>query len=159
MFVYDNPHPKGLRTRDCVKRACVIASQINYHDINIMLNRYKNITGAKKFNTNDNWREFIVNVLLGVDVGNMQFANHGHRYTAKEYAEKCDVRAIMQVAGHLVSCNGKGDYLDTWDSGYKSIYKVYKLPQYDIIVEHIKRNYPKLCKGLGLEKRKVRIIL
>ena len=52
-FKRTNPHPQGLRVGDCVKRACVLASGINYHDIAIMLNRYKKETGSVKFNGND----------------------------------------------------------------------------------------------------------
>lgn len=158
-FIEKNPHPQGLRTRDCVKRACVLASGVDYHDIVVMLNRYKKVTGATKFNTNDNWRKFIVNVLGGRDQGNMQYINQGHRFQVWEYAEKCKHKAILQVAGHLVAIDGKGHYLDTWDCGEKSIYKVYWLDDYETIVAFIKKNHPKLCKGLTLERYRARISL
>lgn len=157
MFKNINPHPQGLIVGDCVKRACVLASGINYHDIAIMLNRYRKITKAKKFNSDYNWRDFIVNVLSGKDQGNMQYANRGHRFLVKDYAYYCRSKAILQTAKHLVAINGKGDYLDTWDSGEKSIYKAWHLPSYEIIVEHIRKAYPKLCKGLSLEKYKILI--
>lgn len=150
-FIYANPHPQGKLTRDCVKRACSLASCIDYHDIAIMLNRFRKETGAKRFNSDDNWRQFIIRVLLGKDNGNMQFANNGHRYTVKEFARVHNHVAICQVAGHVVSINGKGNYLDTWDSGYKSIYKAYDLPKTSDIIKNIRENYPKLCKGLELK--------
>lgn len=160
MFVYKNPHPQGLRVGDCVKRACVLASKINYHDIAIMLNRYRKETGAKRFNSDYNWRDFIVNVLCGNDEGNLQYANMGHRYLVEDYARKCigRGRAILQVAKHLVAVDENGDWLDTWDSGEKSVYKAWHLPSYDYIVEHIRKAYPKLCKGLTLEKYRIRIM-
>lgn len=157
MFRYTNPHPQGLRVGDCVKRACVLASGIDYHDIAIMLNRYRKISGAKKFNSDYNWRDFIENVLLGQDMGNLQYANHGHRYKVSEYAKHNQGygRAIVQCSKHLVAINGLGDYLDTWDSGEKSIYKAWRLPTYTEIVNHIRKAYPKLCKGLSLDRYKI----
>ena len=154
MFVKVNPHPQGKRVGDCVKRACVLASEINYHDIAIMLNRFRKETGAKRFNSDYNWRDFIEKVLLGCDLGNMQYANHGHRFTIEDFAYYRKGKAIVQASKHIVAVNGKGDYLDSWDSGYKSIYKAWGIPSYEIIVENIKKNYKALCKGLTLERYK-----
>lgn len=159
MFIKENPHPQQKRVGDCVKRACVFASGINYHDIAIMLNRYRKISGAKRFNSDYNWRDFIVDVLLGVDIGNCQYINHGKRYQVSQYARISKSKAICQVSKHLVAVNGKGDYLDTWDCGEKSIYKVWKIPSYETIIEHIKTNHKALCKGLTLERYKKRFTL
>lgn len=156
-FKLVNPHPQLLMVKDCVKRACVLASGINYHDISIMLNRFRAETGAKRFNTDDNWRQFILKVLLGRDLGNMQYANNGRRFQVWEFAELRSKKAIVQVSKHVVAIDGKGHYCDTWDCGEKSIYKAYSIPDYETIVEHIKKNYPKLCKGLTLEKYRIRI--
>lgn len=153
-----NPHPQRKLVGDCVKRACVIASEINYHDIAIMLNRYKKETGSKKFNGNDNWKDFIINVLCGGDKGNMQHANHGNRYTVTDYAKNVVGKAIAQVSKHIVAIKN-GCYYDTWDSGYKSIYKVWTIPSYDFLVNYIRKNHPKLCKGLTLERYRARISL
>lgn len=154
-----NPHPEGKNVKDCVKRACVLASEINYHDIAIMLNRFRKETGARKFNTDDNWRQFIIKVLHGCDLGNMQYVNHGHRYQVSEFASYYKGKAILQVAGHVVAIDGEGHYLDSWDSGWKSIYKAYAIPDYEIVILNIKKNYPKLCKGLSLERYKQRFTL
>ena len=159
MFVFTNPHPQQKRVGDCVKRALCLASEINYHDIAIMLNRFREISRTDKYNTNKNWKMFVEVVLLGSDNGNMQYANKGHRYLVSDFAKSCKKRSILRTAHHLVAINGKGDYLDTWDSGDKSIYKVYTLPSYEIIVNHIKTFYPKLCKGLSLERQKIRFCL
>jgi len=159
MYQFTNPHPQGKLVGDCVKRACCLASEINYHDIAIMLNRYRETSKTSNFNSPKNWKMFVENVLLGIDTGNMQYANEGHRYLVRDYAKTCRSKAILQTAKHLVAVNGKGDYLDTWNSGEKSIYKVYKLPSYEVIINHIKTTYPKLCKGLSLEKQKIRFCL
>lgn len=155
MFRRINPHPQGKHVGDCVKRACVLASGINYHDIAIMLNRFKKETGAKRFNSNWNWRDFIVAVLKGEDQGNMQYINRGHRFIVKDYARYRKSVAIVQCSKHLVAIDGQGNYMDTWDSGEKSIYKAWGIPSYEEIVEHIKKNHKKLCKGLTLERYKV----
>jgi len=57
MFVKTNPHPQGKLVGDCVKRAITIASEINYHDVAIMLNRFKKESGGSKFNSNENWKQ------------------------------------------------------------------------------------------------------
>lgn len=151
-FVFENPHPQQKRVGDCVKRACTLASEINYHDIAIMLNRFRKETGARRFNSDYNWRYFIEKVLLGCDLGNLQYANQGHRFTIEEFARHRKSKAIVQASKHIVAINGKGDYLDTWGSGYKSIYKAWGIPSYEIIVAHIRANYKKLCKGLTLAR-------
>lgn len=150
-----NPHPQKKMVGDCVKRAITIASEINYHDVAIMLNRYRKESGCRKFNNRDNWKEFVVNVLHGIDKGNMQYANHGQRFLVCDYAETISNKAIVQCSHHIVACmNGK--YYDTWDSGEKSIYKAWGIPSYEIIIDNIRKNYPKLCKGLTLDRYKAR---
>lgn len=153
MFKFTNPHPQGKRVGDCVKRACCLASEINYHDIAIMLNRFKKESGCSKFNNSDNWKPFVEKILCGVkDSDDMRFAFEGHRYTVKDYAETwVPHRCILRCSKHLVCCK-YGDYLDTWDSGEKGVYIAYMLPKYESIINHIKTNYPKLCKGLTLER-------
>ena len=116
MFKFTNPHPEQKLVGDCVKRACCLASGINYHDIAIMLNRFRKESGGSKFN----------------------------RYWDEE-------TAILRCSKHLVCCKN-GDYLDTFNSGNKGVYIAYVIPSYEVIIANIKKNYPKLCKGLTLEK-------
>ena len=156
MFKFTNPHPDGKRVGDCVKRACCLASGINYHDIAIMLNRYRKESGGAKFNSNKNWKPFVENVLCGrKDTDDLRTAFYGHRYTVDDYATywEEDGKFILRCSKHLVAVVD-GDYLDTWDSGYKGVYIAYKIPSYETIIKNIKLYYPKLCKGLTLERRK-----
>lgn len=165
MFKLTNPHPQGKLVGDCVKRAITIASEINYHDIAVMLNRYRAISGTRKFNNRDNWKEFLTNVLGASDKGNMQYANNGARFIVSDYARhiaryQISLRnVIVQTAKHIVALDSKGNYYDTWDSGEKSIYKAWTIPPYELCVANIKKNFPKLCKGLTLERyvRRVRV--
>lgn len=156
MFKQENPHPQGKRVGDCVKRAIVIASGINYHDIAIMLNRFRTTSGCKKYNSSDNWKQFVEEVLLGrKNKGDMQHEFYGHRYTVDDWAKWWDNdTCILRCSKHIVATKN-GDYYDTWDSGEKGVYIAYFIPTYQKIVEHIKRNYPKLCKGLSLERYKL----
>ena len=161
MFKETNPHPQGKWVGDCVKRAITIASEINYHDIAIMLNRFKNEKGLSKFNNEDNWKPFVEQVLLGrKNQGDMQHEFYGRRYTVDDWARYWDSdKAILRVSKHLVATMN-GNYYDTWDCGNKGVYIAYFIPTYEQIVENIRTNYPKLCKGLTLERyvRRVRLI-
>lgn len=153
MYRFENPRPDHKRVGDCVKRACCLASEINYHDISVMLNRYRKISGGSKFNSRENWKPFVENVLLGwKNEKDMRFANNGHRYTVESFANNHPTsKHILRCSKHLV-CVKDGDYLDTWDSSEKGVYIDYLIPSYVSIVEHIKTNYPKLCKGLSLDR-------
>ena len=160
MFIYKNPHPQGKIVGDCVKRACCLASGINYHDIAIMLNRFKKISGGGKYNISDNWKPFVEKVLLGCkDSDDMRFAFEGHRYTVADYADTWVAhRCILRCSKHLVACMC-GNYYDTWNSGDKGVYIAYMLPRYEQIVAHIRKCYPQLCKGLTLERfREVKLL-
>lgn len=152
-FKFMNPHPEGKRVGDCVKRACCLASEINYHDIAIMLNRYRKTTGGSKFNSNENWKLFVENVLNARKMsGDMRYALDGHRYTVNDFATYWpEKKAILRCSKHLV-CVKDGYYLDTWMSGDKGVYIAYFIKDYEEIVKHIRSNYPELCKGLTLER-------
>ena len=49
MYKYLNVHPKGKIVRDCVKRAITLTANMDYMTVQRELNRYKKVTGAKKF--------------------------------------------------------------------------------------------------------------
>lgn len=158
MFKKTNPHPQGKLVGDCVKRAIVIASEINYHDVAIMLNRFKKQSGCHKFNNSDNWKPFVEQVLLGrKNKGDMQHEFYGRRYTVDDWARywDCDT-AILRLSKHIVATKN-GNYYDTWDCGEKGVYIAYFIPSYEKIVNNIKKNFPKLCKGLTLDRYKLRV--
>ena len=155
MFEFRNPHPQGLRVGDCIKRAYVIASGINYHDMTIMLNRFKRQCG----NDRNYWKLFIEQVLLGEkNKGDMQHEFYGHRYTVDDWARYwCNDVSILRCSKHLVTTKN-GNYYDTWDGGKKGVYIAYFIPSYEKIVNHIRTNHKALCKGLTLEKQRYSLL-
>lgn len=153
MFKFENPHPQGKKVGDCVKRAIVIATGINYHDVEVMLNRYKKVSGGKFYNSNDNWKPFIENILMGEKYSvDMQHDFHGHRYTVRDWCDNHYKTTILRCSKHLVATKD-GDYFDIWDSGDKGVYIAYFIPSYKLIVNNLRLHHPELCKGLTLEKR------
>lgn len=52
MYQYNNPHPQGKRTTDCLKRAITLATGKPYLKVKKELNDLKKITGCKAFNEN-----------------------------------------------------------------------------------------------------------
>lgn len=157
-FVFKNPHPEALRVGDCIKRAIVISTRINYHDVQVMLNRFKKVCK----HPNDYWKEFIEDVLGGVKhYGDMQHECFGHRFTVKEFSEWTEFRgrtAILRCSKHLV-CTEGGNYYDTWDSGDKGVYIAWWIKDYDEVVERIRTKYPKICQGLTLDRARYRIVI
>ena len=131
MFQYYNAHPKGLLVPDCVKRAISKAANMDYHQVQLELNRYKKITGAKEFNSDRNPDKYVMNVLKGVrlsfpaEKGKPRM--NGERF-CKAFPKG---RYILQMAGHW-SCCVDGVIYDTWDCSEKCVYTAYKM-QSDVV--------------------------
>lgn len=127
MYQYYNAHPKGLLVRDCVKRAISKAAEMDYHQVQIELNRYKKITGAKTFNSDRNPDKYVMNILKAVKISfpakRGQPRMNGERF-CKAYPKG---NYILQMAGHWTSCVD-GIIYDTWDCSDKCVYTAWKLP-------------------------------
>ena len=126
MYQFCNVHPKGLLVPDCVKRAITKTADMDYHEVQLQLNRHKKLTGAKTFNEDKNWKSFVENVLNGTKlsfpaVKGMPRMN-GTRF-CKAYPKG---RYILSMAGHL-SCCIDGVIYDTWDCSEKCVYQAYKI--------------------------------
>ena len=98
MYKYYNPHPKGLSTEDCVKRAIVVVTGLDYSKVQRELNEYKMVTGAKSFNSVKNLR-YVEDILkarkISLDV----------EMTADEFCKnipKVDIFLIWMSIGRLV---------------------------------------------------------
>ena len=126
MYQYFNAHPQGKLVPDCVKRAITKATGMDYHEVQLELNRHKKITGAKTFNEDKNWKSYVTNVLNGT----------WRSFPAKRGMPRMNgerfMRAfpkgnyILSMAGHL-SCCVDGVIYDTWDCTEKCVYGCYEI--------------------------------
>lgn len=123
---YLNIHPEGKLVGDCVKRAIALAADMPYQDVKIALNRYKKITGAKKFNSKENDIPFILNELKADKLSFPAKAGeprmNGERF-CKAYPKG---NYILKMAGHL-SCCIDGIIYDTWNCSQKCVYTAFKV--------------------------------
>lgn len=126
MYQFLNVHPEGKLVPDCVKRAITTAAQMDYHEVQLELNRHKKLTGAKTFNEDKNWKSYVENVLNGVKLSFPAKAGkprmNGERF-CKAYPKG---RYILNMAGHL-SCCVDGIIYDTWDTRNKCVYTAYEI--------------------------------
>jgi len=121
IFLFNNPHPNGTLTTDCVKRAITIASGRDYNDVKNQLNRYKKITKAKVFNDNKNWIPFVEKELSGEKLSGY------FRMKIGEFAKLgLHGNYIASCKGHIV-CIKDGMVNDTWNSSFKAIGKIWKV--------------------------------
>lgn len=127
MFKFYNAHPEGKRVGDCVKRAICTAAEIDYHEVQLELNRYKKITGCAKYNDNKNYKQFIEKVLCGIKISFPAVAGedrmNGERF-CEEYPKG---KYILRMAGHLTACVD-GKIYDTWDCTDKCVYNAWLIP-------------------------------
>lgn len=121
IFFFYNPHPKGLKTGDCVKRALTKASGRSYQELQLELNRLKKITKSKKFNDNKNWLHYVEKELGGVKLGEYRNMKIG------EFA-KLNLKGKFVIAcrGHLTIVED-GILYDTWNSSFKAINRVWRV--------------------------------
>ena len=143
MYKFCNVHPKGLLVPDCVKRAITKTADMDYHEVQLQLNRHKKLTGAKTFNEDKNWKSFVENVLNGTKLNFPAVKGiprmNGTRF-CKAYPKG---RYILNMAGHWTACVD-GIIYDTWDCRDKCVYTAYKMRTQEEIDE--------LNKALELDK-------
>lgn len=149
-FVIYNAHPEGKRVGDCVKRAISKVAEMDYHEVTLELNRYKKISGAKKFNSNYNPHKFCENVLkmqklsFPAEAGKSRM--NGDRFT-REFPKG---RYILNMAHHWTACVD-GKIYDTWDCRDKCVYTAYKMLDQETI-NQIKEQEAETQKKADAEK-------
>lgn len=127
MYQYYNAHPKGLRVRDCVKRAISKAANMDYMDVQRMLNRYKKVSGAAKFNELHKNVEPILEQTLNGKRMSFPATAGKKRMNGERFCEAFPKgRYVLQMAGHLTACVD-GVIYDTWDCSEKCVYKAWCL--------------------------------
>lgn len=125
-YKFYNAHPEGKRVGDCVKRAITLVAQMDYHQVQLELNRFKKITGAKSYNSNHNPHKYCENVLLmeklSFPATKGKDRMNGDRFT-KAFPKG---RYILNMAGHWTACVD-GIIYDTWDCRDKCVYTAYRM--------------------------------
>lgn len=124
IFEYTNPHPKELKTGDCVVRAITLAFNADYIETRKSLNEHKRFIGAESYKEKrfindylEPYERLLIPVLKGVP-----------RMKARTFIEKFGNEGtfIIRMAGHL-ACIKNGKLLDTWDSSNKAIYTAWRI--------------------------------
>ena len=125
-YKFYNAHPEGKLVRDCVKRSITLVANMDYHEVQLELNRYKKVTGAKTFNEMKNCGAYVEKVL---HMERLSFpAEKGkRRMDGWSFCETFPKgRYILNMAGHWSSCVD-GVIYDTWDCRDKCVYTAYRL--------------------------------
>jgi len=128
LFVQTNPHPKQLRVGDCVKRALVIATGMDYNELKIKINQHKRKLQERKrkrpitaFNDDRNWipfmeKEFNVEKLSGY-----------HNMKIGEFAKlNLPGKYVIRLRGHAVAVID-GKVLDTWNCSFNAIGRIWRV--------------------------------
>lgn len=123
MYEFLNLHPKGKIVGDCVKRAFTLLTGETYHEISLALNRLKKETGAKTFNENENWKEYVSRKgwkkMSFPDKAGQKRMN-GENFCLKYPKGKY----LLRMAGHVTACVD-GVIYDTWDCSDKCVYNAW----------------------------------
>ena len=138
MYKYYNPHPKGLSTDDCVKRAIVVVTSMDYSKVQRELNEYKTVTGAKSFNSVKNLR-YVEDILkakkISLDV----------EMIVDEFCKKYPKgRYILDMDEHWSACVD-GCIYDTWDCGNKKVNFAYEITTEPYAPPNISKQIFKYC--------------
>ena len=120
MYKYYNPHPGGLSTDDCVKRAIVVTTGMSYKKVQHELNSYKSVSGASSFNS-------VKNLRYAEDVLNAKKIPVDRSLTAYEFCKKYPCgRFILDMDEHWSACVD-GCIYDTWDCGNERVNFAYEI--------------------------------
>jgi len=128
LFIKTNPHPKELNVGDCVKRALVISTGMDYDELKIKINQHKREMQKRKrkrpirvFNDDRNWipfmeKEFDVEKLQGYR--NMKIGEFAKLELPGSY--------IIRLRNHAVAVID-GKVLDTWNCSFNAIGRIWRV--------------------------------
>ena len=138
MYKYYNPHPKGLSVDDCVKRAIVVVTGMDYSKVQRELNEYKTVTGAKSFNS-------IKNLCYGEDVLEAKKIIFRGELTAEEFiTQHPRGRYILDMDEHWSACVD-GCIYDTWDCSKEKVNYAYEITTAPYTAPDLKKQVFKYC--------------
>ncbi len=151
MYKFYNPHPNGSHTvtDDCVKRALTVTTGMDYMDVQRELNRYKKISGAKRFNSAGNPDNYVKNILGSKRIPCPQ------KITAREFCtEHPSGRYILDMKGHWSSLVD-GIIYDTWDVSEETVLAFYKIA----LAVQDERTYRNCCTTEVISASEARVII
>lgn len=126
MYQYLNVHPQGKCVGDCVKRAITKATGMDYHEVQLALNRYKKITKAEKFNDKKNCYAYVENILHGTKLS-FPAVKGEPRMNGERFCQAYPRgKYILSMAGHWTCCID-GVIYDTWDCSEKCVYQAWRI--------------------------------
>lgn len=154
MYRFFNPHKKGTATSvgDCVKRAIVATTGMDYADVGRKLNAYKKVTGAKTFNGEKNPHHYVEDILEGRMIALKK------KMSAKDFAKRHPRgRYILDMDGHWSSCID-GDIYDSWDCSDELVNFAYEINTHGFNgVELKKQVFKYCCTSEAISKTETRV--
>ena len=102
-FRYFNPNPRGSITGDCVKRAIVVATGKDYHELELFMNRNK-IDKKRPYNFKENFEHSIellggVKISMAVPAGSRRWHVNSINKVMSDYPH---INYCMRVSKHLI---------------------------------------------------------
>lgn len=126
-FELYNPNCRGKITGDCCKRAIQVATEMDYHELEVFMNRNK-VVKSQPYNYGKNY-EHVINLLGGktikmsVPSGKLRW----HVNTIDKVMSKySNVKYVLRVSKHMIGIK-HGTIYDTFDDRRrnKGIYKMW----------------------------------
>lgn len=121
-FLKLNVNPKHRKTTDCVIRAIATATGKDWYEV---FDALCAISRKKAVMLDDKPAYETYLKENGFRKQSCQPMAGNCRDTVKELAGTLNKPAVVQVAHHLVAIDGRGNYIDTWDSGSNCAYTLW----------------------------------
>lgn len=145
-YEYFNPHPKGIITKDCVKRAIVVATDMSYEEVQTFLNKNKKIK-SRPFNDSKNYNHCIkllggIKINMNVPKGTKRWHITTINKIMQDYPK---IKYILRVSKHLIGIKNNTIY-DLFDDRIrdKGIYNMYL---FNATEEQVKEIQDRCSKG------------
>lgn len=122
-FIQSNPHPKGKRVGDCVVRAIVHAFNRDYLEVRRELNQFKKEVGCKTYKDHD----FIYEYLKDYEEIKFKAEIGKPRTKVWDFLKEHPTGTFILKVRHHVTAVIDGYLKDSWDCGYLTVYKAWRI--------------------------------
>lgn len=123
IYEYRNPHPKDLRTSDCVVRAFALSFDKDYLEVRRELNQSKRDLGFNSYKDSD----FIYRYFRNYNRIIFKTKKGEARVKPKDFIKIFSEGTYIVNMKKHIACIKDGKLLDTWDSSERSIYTAWKI--------------------------------